>query len=406
MSALQNKRVLLGVTGGIAAYKSPDIVRRLRDMGAQVKVVMTESAIEFITPLTLQAVSGERVHTNLLDPEAEAAMGHIELARWADLIVVAPATADSLSRIVQGRADDLLGTLILASDAPKLLAPAMNQAMWRDVTTQQNIDLLTDKGFAFIGPEQGSQACGDVGFGRMSEPAEIAQAAAQQFESTALSGRHIVITAGPTLEPIDPVRYVSNHSSGKMGFAIAEAAAAAGARVTLVAGPVALATPERVDRRIDVTTADDMLEAVNGLLGSIDIFIATAAVADFKPQHCSDQKLKKQDGQQQMTLTLIKNPDILATVAGAEHRPSYVVGFAAETSALREHAVDKLVRKRLDMIVANDVSRSDIGFGSDDNQVTVFTAAGEKVFDRCDKAQLARQLVNMIAEACEFQQAD
>ena len=395
MQSLQNKRVLLGITGGIAAYKSPDVVRRLRDAGAEVRVVMTEAAREFITPLTLQAVSGQRVHSDLLDSEAEAAMGHIELARWADLVVVAPATADALARFAQGRADDLLSTQLRASHAPALLAPAMNQAMWRDAATQHNAERLRQLGYHFVGPEEGAQACGDTGAGRMSEAAAIVAAAAKLFHSAALAGRQVVITAGPTREAIDPVRYLSNYSSGKMGFALAEAAAEAGAAVTLIAGPVDLPTPPRVQRQ-DVLSAAEMLAAVEQRLADCEIFIAAAAVADFRPETAAEQKLKKRDGVEQMTLDLVKNPDILATVAPSVR---YSVGFAAETEQLVSHAVEKMARKGVDMMVANDVSRSDIGFSSEVNEVTVLRGEQVLPLEKCSKSQLARQLVQLIADA-------
>ncbi len=402
--SLQNKRILLGVTGGIAAYKSPDIVRRMRDLGAEVRVVMTQSAQAFIGALSLQAVSGHRVHTDLLDEDAEAAMGHIELARWADAIVIAPATADTLSRLAVGAADDLLATLIRASTAPVLISPAMNQAMWSDERTQTNVSELKQKRYHFFGPASGSQACGDTGQGRMEEPQAIAEAVSRLFESGLLDQRHVVITAGPTREGIDPVRYISNHSTGKMGFAIAEAAAEAGARVTLVAGPVSLATPERV-QRIDVITADDMYAEVQRAVDKDSIFIATAAVADFKAARVSEQKIKKQKDQQTMTIELAKNVDILASVATADDRPAFVVGFAAESENLEDNARKKLLAKQLDMIVANDISRDDIGFAVDLNEVTVLsrdssapTAPSSERWDKCSKGQIARKLVAAIAE--------
>ena len=395
MQSLQNKRLLLGITGGIAAYKSPDLVRRLRDAGAEVRVVMTRGACEFITPLTLQAVSGNRVHSDLLDADAEAAMGHIELARWADAIVIAPATADSLARFSVGRADDLLTTLFRASDAPVLVAPAMNQAMWRDEATQQHYQTLLSRGYQFVGPAEGAQACGDTGAGRMSEPLEIAQQSAALFETLSLSGQHVVITAGPTRELIDPVRYLSNYSTGKMGFALAQAAVEAGAKVTLIAGPVSLPTPERVER-IDVVSANDMLEAVEKQLSSASLFIASAAVADFRPANPAEQKIKKTSDIDTMTIDTVKNPDILASVASAESAP-FTVGFAAETEDLIEHARDKLTRKGINMIVVNDVSREDIGFASDNNEVTVISAAETISIDKCDKQHLARHLIELIA---------
>ncbi len=391
---LQNKRLILGITGGIAAYKSPDVARRLKDLGADVKVVMTRGAGEFITPLTLQSVSGNRVHSDLLDVEAEAAMGHIELARWADAIIVAPATADALARFAQGRADDLLTTLLRASDAPVLIAPAMNQAMWRDAATQDNCSVLSQRAYQFIGPEEGIQACGDTGVGRMSEPAAIALAAASLFESEALADQHVVITAGPTREALDPVRYLSNNSSGKMGFAIAQAAIEAGAKVTIVAGPVDLPVPDRANC-IEVLTALDMLEAVSNLLPTTDIFIACAAVADFRPVNPASQKIKKVEDKDGMILELVKNPDILATVAMSADAP-FTVGFAAETNDLVANAQEKMERKKIDMMVANDVSRSDIGFGSEANEVTIFVRGQQIDIAKCSKAHLARQLMQLI----------
>lgn len=414
MQSLQNKRLLLGITGGIAAYKSPDLVRRLRDAGADVKVVMTRGACEFITPLTLQAVSGNRVHADLLDADAEAAMGHIELARWADAILVAPATSDALARFAIGRADDLLTTLLRASDAPVLVAPAMNQAMWRDVATQENYQTLQQRGYQFIGPAEGAQACGDTGAGRMSEPLEIAQRAADLFESGLLAGQHLLITAGPTREALDPVRYLSNFSTGKMGFALAQAAAEAGAKVTLIAGPVALDTPPHVER-IDIVSARDMLEAVQKHLPQSSLFIASAAVADFRPISAQGSKIKKAVGEDRMTLEMVKNPDILAFVAASENAP-FTVGFAAETNDVIKHAGEKMQRKGINMIIANDVSRDDIGFGADANEVAVLfnqalaksavnsadenalaQPAAQTIIEKCDKQQLARRLIALIA---------
>lgn len=397
MQSLFNKQVVLGVSGGIAAYKSAELIRRLRDAGAEVRVVMTNAAREFITPLTLQALSGHPVHGDLLDPEAEAAMGHIELARWADLVLIAPATADLMARLAQGRGDDLLTTLVLATDAPIAIAPAMNQAMWRDAATQHNLTQLLERGVKVFGPGDGGQACGDVGPGRMLEPTDIAARASECFERGLLSGRHVLINAGPTREAIDPVRYISNHSSGKMGFALAEAAAEAGARVTLVAGPVNLPTPARV-QRIDVISAQDMLDACLAALPA-DIFIASAAVADYRPASAADQKMKKDTANEDgLTLTLVRNPDILATLAEHSQRPDCCVGFAAETHDVLNYAADKLQRKKLDLIIANDVSQSGIGFNSDDNAVTLI----DRQLERCSlpqasKQKLARQIIARIA---------
>ena len=396
MQRLQRKRIVLGVGGGIAAYKSAELIRRLRDQGAEVRVVMTRAAREFITPLTLQALSGHPVFNDLLDPAAEAAMGHIELARWADLILVAPATADLMARLAQGLADDLLTTLVLASDAPLALAPAMNQAMWRDPATQANAERLAGRGMRLFGPGAGSQACGDSGPGRMLEADELAQRAADCFERGLLTGRRVLITAGPTREAIDPVRYVSNHSSGKMGFALAEAAAEAGAAVTLVSGPVHLPTPQRV-ARIDVVSARDMLAACEGAM-PCDILIAAAAVADYRPEAVASQKMKKDPGSDDgLTLRLVRNPDILATLAARTDRP-FSVGFAAETEHLLDYAARKLKSKNLDLIVANDVANPQIGFNSEDNAVSVIDRALQATrFEQASKGQIARQLIAFIA---------
>ena len=396
MQRLSQKHIIVGISGGIAAYKSAELVRRLRDLGAQVHVVMTHGAREFITPLTLQALSGNPVHVDLLDPNAEAAMGHIELARWADLVLVAPCTADLMSRLVQGAANDLLTTLILATDAPVALAPAMNQAMWADPATQANAQTLSQRGFKLLGPGTGVQACGDIGLGRMLEPELLAQNTADLFAHQALTGKHLVITAGPTREDIDPVRYITNHSSGKMGFCLAEAAAEAGARVTLISGPVHLATPDRV-QRVNVNSAADMLAACEAAM-PCDIFIGAAAVADYRPEIIAEHKLKKDpssiDG---MTLSLIRNPDILATIANRADRP-FSVGFAAETQNLLEYAAGKLRDKNLDLIVANDVSNTSIGFNSDDNAITVIDRQQQQSsFAQTSKSKIARQLITLIA---------
>ena len=394
MAHLINRNVLLGVSGGIAAYKSAELVRQLQEQGARVRVIMTRGAREFITPLTLQALSGNPVHTELLDATAEQGMGHIELARWADLLVIAPATADLLARLASGRADDLLTTVALATPAPMLLAPAMNQQMWRDPATADNLKLLEQRGAHRIGPAAGEQACGDIGPGRMEEPPAIARAAADLFAGGRLEGKRVVITAGPTREALDPVRYISNHSSGKMGYALARAATEAGARTTLVSGPVNLQTPDRVDR-VDVESAQQMLDRCLELLPGCDIFIACAAVADYRPADAREQKIKK--GPEHLTLELVRNPDIVATVAAADPRP-FTVGFAAETRAVLEYARDKLARKGLDMIIANDVARSEIGFNSDHNEVTVIWPGGEQALERAGKGVIAGQIVDLIAQ--------
>ncbi len=394
MAHLFNRNVLLGVSGGIAAYKSAELARQLTGAGARVRVVMTRGAQEFITPLTLQALSGNPVHTELLDAEAEQGMGHIELARWADLFLVAPATADLIARFAAGRADDLLATIALATAAPRLIAPAMNQQMWRDPSTTRNIQILTERGFQLVGPASGEQACGDVGPGRMEEPALIASAAADLFKSGLLAGKRVLITAGPTREALDPVRYLSNHSSGKMGYALARAAAEAGAITTLISGPVQLEAPERVERLM-VESALDMLAACEQHAAETDIFIACAAVADYRPAEVKKDKIKK--GEEHSTLALIRNPDIVATIAATESRP-FTVGFAAETRDVAAYARSKLERKKLDMIVANDVSRAGIGFASEDNEVTLIWRDGERVLPRASKLNLATELIRHIAD--------
>ncbi|AYF89456.1 bifunctional phosphopantothenoylcysteine decarboxylase/phosphopantothenate--cysteine ligase CoaBC [Pseudomonas sp. JS3066] len=397
MQRLYRKRILLGVGGGIAAYKSAELVRRLRDQGAEVRVVMTQGGREFITPLTLQALSGHPVHLELLDSAAEAAMGHIELARWADLVLIAPATADLMARLAQGVADDLLTTLVLATDAPVALAPAMNQAMWRDPATQANLELLAKRGLRLFGPAAGSQACGDIGLGRMLEAEELAQRAADCFEHRALTGRHVLITAGPTQENIDPVRYITNHSSGKMGFALAEAAVEAGAKVTLITGPVHLPTPDRVNR-IDVVSARDMLAACEAAM-PCDLLIAAAAVADYRPEVVAQHKMKKDPTSGEgLLLQLVRNPDILATLAGRTDRP-FSVGFAAETENLLEYASRKLKDKNLDLIVANDVANPSIGFNSEENAITVIDRdLAQSSFAQTSKGKIARQLIAFIAD--------
>ncbi len=394
MSRLNNRHIVLGITGGIAAYKAAELVRRLKERGALVHVVMTDAAREFITPLTLQALSGNPVHSSLLDPEAEAAMGHIELARWADLLLVAPASADFIAKLAHGQADDLLSTLWLACQSKKAVAPAMNQAMWADPATAANMDTLRARGIAIFGPGAGEQACGDVGLGRMLEPGELADLSESQFDSRLLDGKRILITAGPTREAIDPVRYISNHSSGKMGYALARAAADAGASVTLVSGPVTLAVPAGVER-VAVESAQDMYDAVLARSGQSDLFIGCAAVADYRPATVVEQKIKKQADE--MTLTLVRNPDIISAVAASPDRP-FTVGFAAETQDVLSYARDKLERKGLDAIIANDVSVEGIGFNSDQNEVTLLTADGEEPLPRMGKQQLADALIAHLAQ--------
>jgi phosphopantothenoylcysteine decarboxylase/phosphopantothenate--cysteine ligase len=393
MAHLFNRNVLLGVSGGIAAYKSAELVRELQERGAQVRVIMTHGAQEFITPLTLQALSGNPVHTELLDEAAELGMGHIELARWADLLLIAPATADLIARLSTGRADDLLTTVALATAAPLMLAPAMNQQMWKGPATTANINVLLERGVRVVGPAEGLQACGDVGPGRMETPATIADAAGELFPTGELAGKRVVITAGPTREALDPVRYISNNSSGKMGYALAQAAVDAGATTTLISGPVNLAAPDHT-RVLDVLSAEEMLEQCLMLLPECDIFIACAAVADYRPATVQDQKIKK--GPQEITLQLERTPDIVAIVAANEHRP-YTVGFAAETNDVLAYAREKMQRKGLDMIIANDVADPSIGFNSNDNAVTVVRRDGEQILARASKSIIARQIVHLIA---------
>lgn len=401
MSSLTNKQILLGVTGGIAAYKSAELVRRLRERGASVRVVMTEAAREFMTPLTFQALSGHPVHTDLLDPAAEAAMGHIELARWADLVLIAPASANFIARLAEGRGDDLLSTLCLATRAPLALAPAMNQGMWDNAATRENLDRLRQRQVLLLGPGEGSQACGETGPGRMLEPAALAEATAAQFETGALAGQRVVITAGPTRESIDPVRYLSNHSSGKMGYALARAAMEAGASVTLISGPTALPAPDRVNM-IRVTSADEMYRECLEHAPKCDLFIGAAAVADYRPRAYQNQKIKKgsEGNDEQMTLELVKNPDIIAAVAGLEERP-FTVGFAAESEQLEDYARRKLIQKNLDAIIANDISQEGLGFNSDDNAVILIDSWSATPLGPQSKQQLARELIAQLARSLQ-----
>ena len=393
MGLLSGKHVLLGESGGIAAYKSAELVRRLREQGAVVRVVMTQGAQAFITPLTLQALSGMPVHTELLDRGDEAAMGHIELARWADVMLVAPASADLLARLAHGRADDLLTAICLATEAPLAVAPAMNRAMWQNPATRENIACLERRGIRRFGPAEGEQACGETGPGRMLEPEALVRQVTGLFQTGALAGCHVLVTAGPTREPVDPVRYLSNRSSGKMGFAIAAAAAEAGARVTLVSGPVNLPTPAGIDR-IDVETAAQMHAAVMQRVASADICIAAAAVADYRPAQAAGQKLKKSAAT--MSLELERNPDIVAAVAALAGGP-FTVGFAAETESTASNARGKLQAKSLDMRAANTVGPG-LGFDADDNELQVFWDAGSRRLPRARKTRLARELIALVAE--------
>ena len=394
MLNFSNTNVLLCVTGGIAAYKSAEIIRLFKKDGADVRVVMTESAKEFITPLTLQAVSGNEIHDSLLDVKAESAMGHIELAKWADIILIAPCTAESLAKITHGRADDLMGSVILASNATSYIAPAMNTTMWLDKSTQENFRTLVSRGINFIGPDEGEQACGDVGPGRLVEPEKIIELIKSDLHKGPLSGKTITITAGPTREQIDPVRYISNNSSGKMGYALAEAAKLQGANVNLVSGPVSL-TANRGINLFKINSAAEMLNKVFECMESSDIFISCAAVADFKPANYSDTKIKKEDSEN-LEINLEKNHDILSEVS-KRHNSAYIVGFAAETSNVNDNASKKLNSKNLNMIISNDVSDKTIGFDSDDNEVHVITK-NETIFLKKDKKiKIAREILNIIA---------
>lgn len=388
------EHIVLGVSGGVAAYKSADLVRRLREQGCDVRVVMTSAARQFITPLTMQAVSGHPVHTELLDPAAEAGMGHIELARWADVVLVAPASADVMAKLTCGLADDLLSTLCLATSAPLVLAPAMNQQMWHAAATQANRRVLEERGARFLGPGEGAQACGETGPGRMLDPLDIVRALLHGGERGPLAGLSVLITAGPTHEPLDPVRFISNHSSGKMGYAIARAAAEAGAEVILVSGPAVLPVPAGVTR-VAVTSAREMYEAAMREAGQSDIFIGAAAVSDYRPDQFSASKIKK--GDERIELSLVPNPDILTEVAALAGGP-FTVGFAAETEDVEQHALEKLHRKSLDLIAANQVGSGGVGFASDENALLVLWEGGRREFPRASKTALARDLVQVIAD--------
>jgi len=395
MARLLNRNFIIGITGSIAAYKAAEITRELIREGANVRVIMTEGACEFITPLTLQALSGNPVHTGLLDTEAEAAMGHIELARWADSVIVAPASADSIARLVQGRADDLLGACVLATPAPVFVAPAMNQEMWAKEATQQNIEVLRKRGIGILGPDSGSQACGDIGAGRLLAPSEIVESLIARFSTGLLVGKKVVITAGPTREPLCPVRYLSNRSSGKMGYALAEACVNAGAHTTLISGPVHCEAAAGINV-VQVETTLEMLEASVAAAGEADIFIGAAAVVDFKPEVVATQKIKRA-GSETMALNLVSNPDIIATISALENRPSLVVGFAAETNDVTAYARDKLHRKNLDFIFANDVSNEAIGFNSESNAGTLISADSEIAMAMSSKRVLAEMIVTELA---------
>jgi len=397
MNTLNGKHIILGISGGIAAYKSAELTRRLRDAGAQVRVVMTHGATGFVTALTFQALSANPVHTELLDEAAEAGMGHIELARWADVILIAPASANCMAKLAQGRADDLLTTLCLASEAPLALAPAMNRVMWNDAATQDNLKLLQQRGIRLFGPASGAQACGETGEGRMLDVPELIDALSSLFKSGVLQDINVVVTAGPTWEPIDPVRFIGNRSSGRMGFALARAAREAGANVTLISGPSSETTPEGVNR-IDVETAAQMHEAVIQQARHNQVFISAAAVADYRPKNASAQKLKKHDAE--LNIALERTEDIVSAVTSSNPRP-FVVGFAAETENIETNARTKLKNKSLDMIAANrvgkDANAQDIGFNSEYNALHVIWRDGEQVLEQARKTTLARELINLVA---------
>jgi len=392
MQILQDKKIVLGISGGIAAYKIPELVRRLKDQGADVRVVMTEGAKAFITPLTLQAVSGNGVADSLLDTQAELAMGHIELAKWADLVIIAPATADIIARITAGLANDLLTTLCLATSAPIALAPAMNQQMWHAIATQANVATLNERGYRIWGPGSGEQACGDIGLGRMLDVNELVNLSSDFFAEKYLQGQHWVITAGPTREAIDPVRYISNHSSGKMGYAIAHAALRAGAKVTLISGPVAISPPIGC-QLIPIISAKEMHQQALKSAKECTTFIACAAVADYRVAKIAEQKIKKTNDA--MQLELVKNHDIVADVASLTNKP-FIVGFAAETQNVEHYARGKLMRKNLDLIAANDVAKSGQGFNSDNNALTLFSAIDKTEIPLANKQIIAKQLVSLI----------
>ena len=399
MLSLTNKRILLGITGGIAAYKCAELTRLFSKAGAEVRVAMTKAATEFITPLTMQALSGNRVSLDLLDTAAEAAMGHIELARWADLVIIAPATADFIARVSHGQADDILTTLVLATAAPIAIAPAMNQAMWSDSGTQENLSALSDRGYRIFGPASGEQACGDVGPGRMLEPQQLLQHCGNLFDVGRFASLRLLITGGPTREAINPVRFISNHSSGKMAFALAQEAAAAGAQVTLVSGPVNLATPDSVSR-IDVESAEDMLDAVMDNISGTNVFIGVAAVADYRPKQLAHEKIKKDD--EGLTLSLIKNPDIISEVAKLSKGP-FTVGFAAETNSIIENGKQKLLSKKLDLLFANNATES---FNSDSISLTAITSENEFEIATANKNVVAQEILKLISERINSKSAE
>lgn len=399
IKTLSNKRVLLGISAGIAAYKTPDLVRKLTELGAEVQIIMSRNSDQFVAPLALQAVSGHAVHNYAMTAESESGMGHIDLARWADVVLIAPATANVIARLCQGNADELLTTVCVATEAPVVIAPAMNQQMWQNLATQTNINTLAKRGSLILGPDSGEQACGEVGPGRMLQPADIAAQLGQSFQTSTLTGKRIMITAGPTWEALDPVRGITNHSSGVMGYAIAQAAIEAGADVTLVSGPTNLAVPERC-KTVNVVSALDMHTAVMDTIAQQDIFIGVAAVADYRPIESAGQKIKK--NADEMTITMTKNPDILADVAARDNRP-LCIGFAAETNDVVDYARGKLERKRLDMIAANHVGGVETGFGTPDNAITLISKDNVIELPKQNKYALARSLIGEIASYLEKQ---
>jgi phosphopantothenoylcysteine decarboxylase / phosphopantothenate---cysteine ligase len=395
MTNLTNKKIVLGITGGIAAYKCAELVRRLKDAGCEVKVVMTESAKHFITPLTMQAVSGETVSDSLLDPSAEASMGHIEFAKWADLILVAPATCNIIAKMAAGIADDLLTTLLLATPAKVAVAPAMNQQMYAHAATQANLATLKARNVLIWGPGKGEQACGDIGAGRMLEPHELVALCTAKEQPQLLAGKTITITAGPTREPLDPVRFISNHSSGKMGYALAEAALQFGAKVNLISGPVTIKVPTGVNL-INIESAEELLTESLTYAPQSDAFIGCAAVADYRAANIATQKMKKQGDE--LTLTLTKNPDVIAAIANLTQNRPYTVGFAAETQNVESYAKGKLQNKNLDMICANDVSKSGLGFNSDHNALTLYWHNEQLELPTTSKIEIARKVIEQLAK--------
>ena len=395
MTNLTNKKIVLGITGGIAAYKCAELVRRLKDAGCEVKVVMTESAKHFITPLTMQAVSGETVSDSLLDPSAEASMGHIEFAKWADLILVAPATCNIIAKMAAGIADDLLTTLLLATPAKVAVAPAMNQQMYAHAATQANLATLKARNVLIWGPGKGEQACGDIGAGRMLEPHELVALCTVKEQPQLLAGKTITITAGPTREPLDPVRFISNHSSGKMGYALAEAALQFGAKVNLISGPVTIKAPTGVNL-INIESAEELLTESLTYASQSDAFIGCAAVADYRAANIATQKMKKQGDE--LTLTLTKNPDVIAAIANLTQNRPYTVGFAAETQNVESYAKGKLQNKNLDMICANDVSKSGLGFNSDHNALTLYWHNEQLELPTTSKVEIARKVIEQLAK--------